>query len=233
MSSQECPATKVCKDCSKRKPLSAFYKTKRENGAVRYLAVCKPCFGLRSAASYQKRRVANLKRSKEYRKENAERITKYLRKWYKKNREKIIARSKAYQSRPERRKADKARLADSYQERREEIRARQNAQNATPEGRRRQRVRYLKHYSANPSYYTAKATVRRNREIRARLPWVRYVDLQPWYEMASAITKRTGVKHVVDHIVPLVNGNVCGLHVPWNLRVIPELENLRKFNKLG
>lgn len=52
------------------------------------------------------------------------------------------------------------------------------------------------------------------------------------YLEAQKISKATGERYVVDHIVPIRSDIVCGLHVPWNLRVVSEEINSSKNNKL-
>jgi len=52
------------------------------------------------------------------------------------------------------------------------------------------------------------------------------------YQLAHYLTEVTGIPHQVDHIYPLQGKNSSGLHVPWNLRVIPAHENQIKKNNI-
>jgi hypothetical protein len=52
------------------------------------------------------------------------------------------------------------------------------------------------------------------------------------YKMSQRISQCTGIRHHVDHVHPLNADGLCGLHVPWNIQVIPARTNLRKKNKL-
>jgi hypothetical protein len=51
------------------------------------------------------------------------------------------------------------------------------------------------------------------------------------YKMAHELSKSTGYKWHVDHVIPINGKYVTGLHVAHNLKVIPASYNHRKSNK--
>lgn len=61
--------------------------------------------------------------------------------------------------------------------------------------------------------------------------WVNRAELKALHDEAKRRTAETGVEHVLDHIVPLSHPYVCGLTVPWNLRIVTRAQNAAKSNK--
>ena len=88
---------------------------------------------------------------------------------------------------------------------------------------------------ANADQVLADNKVRRRKHRSATPPWLtrkQKSEIRQLYQIAITMSKTTGERYVVDHIIPLRSDEVCGLHVPWNLRVITQEENLKKSNKL-
>lgn len=93
------------------------------------------------------------------------------------------------------------------------------------------RQRSREYHERKPEIATQSAASRRASRRRAQPPWVRPADLRAIYKEARRVTRDTGVEHSVDHIIPLRHPLVCGLHVPWNLQVMPLAKNKIKANK--
>jgi uncharacterized protein YdaU (DUF1376 family) len=92
-----------------------------------------------------------------------------------------------------------------------------------------------KHWAALlPKHIRASIQAGRNAtKLNATPKWLtknQRSDIAAIYAEAATKTASTGVRHQVDHIIPLRSKIVCGLHVAWNLRVITAEENMRKSN---
>lgn len=87
--------------------------------------------------------------------------------------------------------------------------------------------------SKNRATYTANQKLRQVGKINRTPLWLTEFDhlkMKCYYQVASMRTRESGEAWHVDHIIPLQGKNVCGLHVPSNLQIIPAIENMRKHN---
>ena len=219
---------KFCRDCNSGVPKSSFsLNARKPDGLDLY---CKKCTAVRSAAHYQKnkekRRLQNIawlaahpEKTAEYCRKNKnlhpEKYVEAQANWYVKNRDKKLS-------------GDKARREKRIEEFRE-----------------RERRSYRKHVSArlarnknwrlrNGHVINAYASERRAAMARRTPGWLTENDeqtIRAFYLRAKTLSDATGILHHVDHIVPLRGRTVSGLHVPWNLQVIPAVDNLRKNNR--
>jgi hypothetical protein len=79
----------------------------------------------------------------------------------------------------------------------------------------------------NRAAYRAKDAKRRAIELLALPLWADLTDIKDVYEEAKYFG------YQVDHIIPLQNKLVCGLHVRDNLQLLSERENKSKGNYFG
>ena len=100
------------------------------------------------------------------------------------------------------------------------------------EYKQRKRASYLRHRDT----YIKLVLKRRFKIIDAEPKWLSPEDraeIKAIYRRALERSSQSGVPHEVDHVVPLQGKNVSGLHVPWNLQILPKRENRAKSNHVG
>ena len=224
MKAHERVATKTCLKCGMEKPVSAFYAKPK--------ARCKACVSAASREQYERTKERVLARGADYRAANKERIKEYLAEWYERRKDHVLERCRRYNALPEVKSRERERQAVRYAAKRDAIQtARRAYYESHPKAKAALNEYVKEHYRANKAMYTAKTAKRRSGKMCATPKWADLRAIAKVYKLAEQVSKQTGVRHVVDHIVPLQGRNVCGLHIAHNLQVISELENLRKANK--
>ena len=202
---------KRCSRCKIEKPTFDFQKNKSKKDGLG--TECKACMKMYLKGWYsrntEKQRAAN----RENYRNNKQRYVENAKEWAKRNPEK-----------------DKKRRGVYYETHREQILARgRDHYAANPEYNSRRGREWRQ---ANPDKSLEHVRARQTRKQQAMPSWVDRSELKAIYAESRRVSEATGIKHHVDHIVPLKNPLVCGLHVPANLRIIPALENQAKSNNL-
>lgn len=87
---------------------------------------------------------------------------------------------------------------------------------------------------ANKGHVNAYNVKRYAAKLQRTPKWLSEFDklkIECIYQLAAMRNRESGYIWHVDHIIPLQGEQVSGLHVPSNLRVIPAVENNRKYNR--
>ncbi|MFZ9327485.1 MAG: hypothetical protein ACO24H_08540 [Polynucleobacter sp.] len=74
---------------------------------------------------------------------------------------------------------------------------------------------------------------RRASRLRATPEWLskeHKKEIEKLHAEAIRLTELTGEQYEVDHVHPLKHKLLCGLHVPWNMRVMSSSDNRKKSN---
>lgn len=198
--------TKKCTKCNKIKELIEFSKQKKGKYGLR--SRCRTC-----SSSYSKNYYIA------YYKTNFEKVRSTNAAYKKANPDKVKAITMEWQ------KANQKRLSEwgaaYYINNLKKIKARQSA--------------YAK---ANPDKINSLSAKRKAAKLQRTPSWLTkndFKEIQKFYILSHKLTEETGIQYHVDHIIPLRGKNVSGLHVPWNLQVIPAYGpngNCSKNNKL-
>jgi hypothetical protein len=201
--------------------------TKRENRPKGVVSRCKQCM-----RSYQKKWVKNNRegckeRSKKYYENNREARLEYRRMYYQDTQEerREYARNHYYEN------------IERYREYAREY-SKNNASNIKEYNKKwiEQNKDYVRKRSRewcrnNPAKIRKYWNQRQKHIWRATPCWADMEEINRIYEECARVSKDTGVMHHVDHIIPLTNEKICGLHVPGNLQILTASENCKKHNK--
>ena len=88
-----------------------------------------------------------------------------------------------------------------------------------------------KYYKEFKHEFYARNAERRSSLLKATPVWADFDEILKIYRESIRLTKEKGITYSADHIIPLKNPIVCGLHVHINLMIITKADNCKKNNK--
>lgn len=109
--------------------------------------------------------------------------------------------------------------------------SKKNWQSNNPEKSARYNSKWKKE---NSGKWNAIAARYRAAKLNATPQWLtedQFKEIEEFYIIAEELSWLSESPLEVDHIVPLQGKDLSGLHVPWNLQVIPKSQNCSKGNR--
>ena len=177
---------------------------------------------------YQKNKDRILARNKKYRKTYKKQKTEIDKEYYRKNKKKILAYRKRW------REENKERIKIQRKEYRNNHKEEKKIYDIQYRGLNQDKlnegakVRGKIWRDNNKDKLAAKQAIRRVLILDRTSSDADLEKIKEYYLLAERLTESIGIKYVVDHIIPLSKG---GLHHQNNLQVITAKENGEKFNK--
>ena len=141
----------------------------------------------------------------------------YLKNWQKNNKDKIAAYTKKWNANNKEKREEKVSL---WRKR-------------NPQKVKEINARAGKKWASNNKGKRNAIDMKRKAALIQRTPkWANTGKIQEYYIRAEKLTRETGIKHEIDHIIPLQGKLISGLHVHNNLQILTQSENRSKKNSI-
>ena len=218
---------KRCATCKKRLSKTNFYQDSRAKDGL--YSHCKRCHNHKYTKGWQSNNAGRVKKyAHDYTQAHPEQNRAKAKRYRQTHKQEVTIRQKCWQE------ANKDYCAFQAAFYREENQKRLSVASKAWRQLHKERMAFLMRQwrKSNHSVIAAYTANARAHKRHAKPNWVNLTDLKTIYTKCKEISKQTGILHHVDHIIPLTNPLVCGLHVPWNLQIISATLNQKKYNTI-